>query len=206
MTPLVGAKWRWWVVALLCLWLLIGMVREVRAAGLLGNIESLQGNFTQEIVNSKGDVTAKSLGVFALLKPHFFRWQIVEPGRQLLISDGTFFWQHDEDLETVIRRPLEGQLNSPLGVLLADEGVLEEHYNLARSPGALTLTPIESNAMFTSMKVSFIQEVPTEVIVTDNLDQRIRFTLTAAPSTLLSAADFVFIQPAGADITIVNPE
>ena len=42
MTPLVGNKWRWWTVALLCLWLLIGLAREAKADGLLGNIELIE--------------------------------------------------------------------------------------------------------------------------------------------------------------------
>jgi outer membrane lipoprotein carrier protein len=205
MTPLVGNKWRWWTVALLCLWLLIGLAREAKADGLLGNIESIQGSFTQEIINASGSLTAQSSGEFALLRPHFFKWQITSPGKQLLLSDGEFFWQHDEDLETVVRRPLQSQLNSPLGVLLADEEVLREHYSVKRNPNYLQLVPLDPNAMFTSMQVTIDQGVPTAVIVTDNLDQRINFRLSPAKSGELTAADFVFMPPAEADITIVKP-
>jgi outer membrane lipoprotein carrier protein len=205
MTPLVGNKWRWWTVALLCLWLLIGLAREAKADGLLGNIESIKGSFTQEIINASGSLTAQSSGEFALLRPHFFKWQITSPGKQLLLSDGEFFWQHDEDLETVVRRPLQSQLNSPLGVLLADEEVLREHYSVKRNPTYLQLVPLDPNAMFTSMQVTIDQGVPTAVIVTDNLDQRINFRLSPAKSGELTAADFVFMPPAEADITIVKP-
>jgi outer membrane lipoprotein carrier protein len=205
MTPLVGNKWRWWTVALLCLWLLIGLAREAKADGLLGNIESIKGSFTQEIINASGSLTAQSSGEFALLRPHFFKWQITSPGKQLLLSDGEFFWQHDEDLETVVRRPLQSQLNSPLGVLLADEEVLREHYSVKRNPNYLQLVPLDPNAMFTSMQVTIDQGVPTAVIVTDNLDQRINFRLSPAKSGELTAADFVFMPPAEADITIVKP-
>ena len=205
MTPLVGNKWRWWTVALLCLWLLIGLAREAKADGLLGNIESIEGSFTQEIINASGTLTAQSSGVFALLRPHFFKWQITSPGKQLLVSDGEFFWQHDEDLATVVRRPLHGQLNSPLGILLADEEVLRGHYTVTREPTYLQLVPLKPNAMFTSMKVTIDQGVPTAVIVTDNLDQRINFSLSPAKSSELTAADFVFMPPTEADITIVKP-
>ena len=204
MTPLVGNKWRWWTVALLCLWLLIGLAREAKADGLLGNIESIEGSFTKEIINASGTLTAQSIGVFALLRPHFFKWQITSPGKQLLVSDGEFFWQHDEDLATVVRRPLQGQLNSPLGILLADEEVLGGHYTVTREPTYLQLVPLKPNAMFTSMKVMIDQGVPTAVIVTDNLDQRINFSLSHAKSSELTAADFVLMPPTEADITIVK--
>lgn len=205
MSPLVGAKWRWWVVALLCLWLLIGLVKKVKAEGLLGGVESLQGSFSQEIFDKNGSVTAQSSGVFALLRPHFFLWQITAPGRQLLISDGEFFWQYDEDLETIIRRPLEAQLNSPLAVLLAEESVLQQHYTLKRRPQGLNLKPLEPNSVFTSMSVTLEEGVPSAVSVTDKLDQRIDFTLTSEASTTLTAADFLFTPPADIAITIVEP-
>ncbi|WP_435215910.1 outer membrane lipoprotein chaperone LolA [Luminiphilus sp. nBUS_16] len=205
MTPLVGAKWRWWVIALLCLWLLIGLVKDVKAEGLLGGIESLEGSFRQEIFDKNGLVTAQSSGFFALLRPHFFLWQITAPGRQLLISDGEFFWQYDEDLETVIRRPLEAQLNSPLAVLLAEESVLEQHYTLTRRPQELRLEPLEPNPVFTSMSVTLEEGTPTAVSVTDKLDQRIDFTLVSDGTNRLTAEDFLFTPPAEIAVTIVEP-
>ncbi|MDA7584890.1 outer membrane lipoprotein chaperone LolA [Luminiphilus sp.] len=205
MTPLVSAKWRWWIVALLCLWLFIGLARQAKAEGLLGDIESLQGSFTQEISNAQGTVTAQSRGVFALLRPHFFMWEITAPGKQRLISDGEFFWQYDKDLSTVIRRPLKEQLNSPLGVLLVADKALQKRYKLTRSATEITLKPLESNPMFTSMQVTLNQGVPVAVLVTDNLDQSIRFKLSPDNSALLTPADFVFDPPSDADITIVKP-
>lgn len=205
MTPLVSAKWRWWIVALLCIWLVIGLVKQAKAQGLLGDIESLQGSFTQEISSASGSVSAQSRGVFALLRPHFFMWEITAPGQQRLISDGEFFWQYDEDLATVIRRPLEGQLNSPLGVLLADDEALQKHYEVKRSPTEITLTPFALNPMFTSMRVTLDQGVPKAVLVTDNLEQRIKFELSPDESAPLTAADFVFVPPSDADMTIVKP-
>ena len=105
----------------------------------------------------------------------------------------------------MVRRPLQGQLNSPLGILLADEEVLRGHYTVTREPTYLQLVPLKPNAMFTSMKVTIDQGVPTAVIVTDNLDQRINFSLSPAKSSELTAADFVFMPPTEADITIVKP-
>ena len=205
MTPLVGTKWRWWVVALLCLWLLIGLAKEVKADGLLNDIDSLKGSFSQEIIGEDGSVTAQSSGIFALLRPHFFLWQITAPGKQLLISDGEFFWQYDEDLETVIRRPLAAQLNSPLAVLLADHSVLQHYYALTRESNELKLTPLAANPVFTSMRVVLEEGIPTEVRVTDKLDQRIDFTLTTEESNTLTALDFSFTPPPEIDVTIVKP-
>ena len=104
-----------------------------------------------------------------------------------------------------MRRPLEGQLSSPLGVLLADEAVLREHYVVTRKQTHLQLQPLEPNPMFTSMTVTIDQGVPTSVIVTDNLDQRIDFRLSPDESSALAADDFVFMPPPEADMTIVKP-
>ncbi len=205
MKALVAPKWRWWIVVVLCAWLLIGVARDVRSASLFGDIDVLEGTFVQELRNEEGELIGSSTGDFSLLRPHFFRWSIESPGQQLLLGDGEFFWQYDKDLATVIRRPLDEQLQSPLGVLLADEQALTAHYDVVRSNGEIRLRPLADNPLFKSVTVFTEKGLPATLHLIDNLNQSITLHLEVQEGRRPTPVDFSFEPPPGADLTIVNP-
>ena len=204
MRPLIGPKWRWWVIGLLCAWLTIGLVRQGHAETPFGAIDQLAGTFTQQLLDENEQLLTLSTGQFALLRPYYFRWDIKEPGRQLLVGDGEYLWQYDQDLDTVLRRPLADQLSSPLGVLLASEGDLEQAYEVTRQGATLRLTPRGNDPLFTSISVDFNGEVPGTLTLKDSLGQTIVLTLDISPDSKPRVEDFNFRPPSDADLTIVD--
>ena len=205
MSALVGSKWRWWIIALLCSWLLIGVIREARGAPLFGDIDALAGTFQQALFNEEGELIASSSGTFAILRPHFFRWHIERPGEQLLVGDGSFFWQYDLDLDTVIRRPLKEQMESPLALLLADDEALSSHYDVVRDGSEVALRPRADNPLFQSVTITLDDELPRMLTLIDPLNQRIELRVVLEGTAGLSPADFSFLPPSEAELTIVNP-
>jgi hypothetical protein len=79
----------------------------------------MAGQFTQEIISPEGEVLEQSSGSFGLLRPHFFRWEILTPDSQLLLADGEILTQIDWDLEVVVERPIPETASSPFQWLLA---------------------------------------------------------------------------------------
>jgi len=202
--PLIGPRWRWWLVSLLCVWLAIGIARSGKAATPLQQIDQLAGRFTQQLYDENGQLLIESDGEFALLRPYYFRWEIQQPGQQLLVGDGEFLWQYDQDLATVLRRPLGDQLSTPLGVLLAGEGELERVYEVERQADSLKLTPRGPNPLFASIVIQLQDGLPRELTLVDTLGQTIQLLLDLAPDQDLKPADFTFQPPADVDLTVVG--
>jgi len=199
----IGEKYRWPAILLLTLCLLGGLIREVNAGEEtpLLVIDSIAGQFTQAIRDGHGNALAHSEGAFALLKPHFFRWEITAPGRQVIVSDGQYVWQHDQDLETVNQSALADMEASPLAMLLEDEETLSVAYEIDRTPDSLTLRPRNPQRFFDALTFRFADGVVTGLTIVDTVGQIIDIELALDPQTALTRDDFTFELPEGVDFS-----
>ena len=75
-------------VILGCYALLLSAALQADVLETLAEREGMAGQFTQEIISPEGEVLERSSGSFGLLRPHFFRWEILTPDSQLLLADG----------------------------------------------------------------------------------------------------------------------
>jgi len=202
----IGEKVRWPTIALLTLCLLGGLLRKATAAedAVVVPEGGLSGRFLQTISDEGGGALSTSEGEFALLKPHFFRWQINAPGRQLIISDGQTVWQYDQDLETVSRSPATHVAQSPLALLLGDVASLEQHYLIDYGDGQITLVPTAAEPLFESLTVMFNDNQATQLLIADSSGQMIHITLSDTIEGALAPDDFRFIPPD--EINVVDLE
>ncbi|MEB3259149.1 MAG: outer membrane lipoprotein chaperone LolA [Cyanobacteriota bacterium] len=219
---MIGERWRWLVVAFLTGCLIIGLAREALAddatlPGVAANsvepaaiadhrirslsgLDAVAGTFEQHIFDHHGNEVAFSRGDFAVLRPHFLRWAVREPGEQLLVSDGEFLWQYDLDLETLYRQPITDDQTSPLRLLLATKASLAEDYAITTTEHGLTLQPKAESPVFQQVTLRFDRDILTGMALLDNLGQRIEVDLLIDPERMPSAADFRFDVPPGVDI------
>jgi outer membrane lipoprotein carrier protein len=194
----------------LALCLLAGMARSDEMAASefadeLEQLEHLQGQFLQrQYAASGGDLVSESRGNFRLLRPGHFSWEITEPDSQLIIADLEHLWHFDRDLETVTRRPIAGREEmSPLQVLGGDTEALEKNYSVEKvGVGRFQLLPLpDTNPGFKSLVVILAGGELSGMEIEDQLGQRlfIEFSGVNAESEL-TAADFAFTPPEGADL------
>ena len=197
---------RWWITGLLALCLLVGMARDLRAdeVAVLMTATGMQGHFTQRITNADGDDLGTSKGQFALLRPHFFKWEIASPGSQLIVSDGTYLWQYDRDLETISRRDVAGAGTSPLQLLALDPEILRRDYIVETLDEGLRLIPRQAPALFQRLDIVLKQGVPSQLYVIDNLDQQLSIVLTVDDDLVPAPSDFAFTPPENIELTIVD--
>ena len=167
----------------------------------LAAVDALEGNFQQQLYDPEGEMLMESSGLFSLLRPGFFSWEIMSPDDQLIIANPEFVWHYDRDLETVTRRPANaGEHMAPLQILGGDDTALREHFQVEGGRGEYILTPINSDAGFQKLRITLGENGPTAMEIDDNLQQKvvIRFSNTARPEAL-TAADFSFSPPPEAD-------
>lgn len=169
----------------------------------LSGFSSLTGQFIQQQYPEGSSEPLISEGNFKLLRPDYFAWEISAPDSQLIIATPDYVWQHDRDLETVTRRPVEGSAQtSPLQVLGGDEAALRDNYAVTEAgPGRYQLAPRAENAAFRELQVEFAGNTLTGMKIIDNLGQRVNVDFThLVRDAPLTREDFDFTPPPGADL------
>lgn len=196
---------------LFCLWLaVLPLLTHAEAASdvsdlitALDPIRQLQGNFTQRQYGQDNALLAESSGKFKLLRPGYFSWEIQSPDNQLIVAGPQYIWHHDRDLETVTRRPVTTDAEmTPLQILGGDEDALRKKFQVVRKArDAFLLTPLSSDVGFKQLTLYLDGAALTGMEIQDNLDQNVVIKFTDLDSTsALSAADFAFSPPPGADL------
>lgn len=171
----------------------------------LAGVTGLQGHFDQRQYGDDGTLLGVSSGVFRLLRPAYFSWEIQSPDSQLIVANAQYLWHYDRDLQTVTRRPVAGNVEaSPLQILAGDESVLREQFSVEQ-PGDNTfiLVPNGDGHGFRRLQVSFDGNTITGMDIEDRLNQRVVVVFRDLdPDTPLSAADFDFAPPDSGDVDL----
>ena len=170
-------------------------------------LKGLDGRFTQQVFDDRGQLKETSSGRVALSRPDLFRWEYTKPYPQLIVADGKKVWVHDPDLEQVTVRP-QGpeERNSPLAALL-DPAQRARRFNIAEAGTDdglewLKLTPKDADdANFRSARLGFGNGGLEQMHVTDALGQRTTIAFTSwRRNPAFDGGTFDFSPPAGADV------
>ena len=170
-------------------------------------LKGLDGRFTQQVFDDRGQLKETSSGRVALSRPDRFRWEYTKPYPQLIVADGDKVWVHDPDLEQVtVRAQGPEERNSPLAALL-DPAQREKRFDIAEAGTDdglewLKLTPKnEDDANFRSARLGFGDGGLEQMLVTDALGQRTAIAFSGwKRNPGFAAGTFDFTPPAGADV------
>ena len=179
-------------VAILWCWLLL--VSGSLKADVLVNLadrDGIAGAFVQQIISPDGLVIDQSGGSFALLRPHFLRWEILDPDHQLILADDQHLTQIDWDLEVVVVRPISEEDRSPLNWLLASRAELETAFDIVSSDDGTILIPREQNANFVRLEIAHVSASDWRLKATDRTGQTLSVILQENPDDPPRQADFV---------------
>ena len=169
------------------------------------DVKSGQAAFTQTVTSADGARSKVSRGTFAFQRPNRFRFDYVEPYRQLIVGDGSKVWIHDADLNQVSSRRIAQALGATPAALLAGSS-LEPDFVLAPLEPAGGLdwaqaTPRQRDGPFQNLRVGFRDGVLAAVVVVDSFGQTSRLDFTGfAANAPVDAALLRFTVPAGADV------
>jgi len=173
----------------------------------LADIRQLQGEFQQRQFDAGGALLAESGGVFRLLRPGYFAWEILTPDSQLIVAGPEYLWHYDRDLETVTRRPVDsGDHMAPLKVLGTDGDALRQAFRVVREdPDTYNLVPLADEAGFEQLRLRLQDGLPAAMEIQDSLQQEVRVVFRDVGSApALEAADFHFEPPEGVDLFIYD--
>jgi outer membrane lipoprotein carrier protein len=170
-------------------------------------LKGLDGQFSQQVFDTKGKRKESSSGRVALSAPRLFRWEYLKPYPQLIVADGKKVWVYDPDLKQVSVRPQGAEeQNSPLAALI-DPQRLDRDFNV-KDAGTkdgldwLELTPKQGDdAGFQNARLGFDKGGLARMQILDALGQRTDIGFTGwKRNPAFSAKTFRFTPPKGADV------
>jgi len=177
---------------------MLGLFAVLLSAGLRADVletlaarEGMAGQFKQEIISPEGEVLERSNGNFALLRPHFFRWEILAPDSQLLLANSDQLTQIDWDLEVVVERPIVETASSPLQWLLASRATLDAAFNISLSDDAAVLIPVDPQSPYGRLDIAQMAETVWKLDAEDRGGQVLRVELSENIDLPPQISDFV---------------
>ncbi|MCR6662301.1 MAG: outer membrane lipoprotein chaperone LolA [Luteimonas sp.] len=170
-------------------------------------LQGLDGQFTQRVFDSNGQLKESTSGRVALAAPRQFRWEYIKPYPQIIVADGEVVWVFDPDLDQVSRRPQgSAEQDSPLAALI-DPGKLDRDYAVTdggESAGLqwVVLKPKRGeDPAFDSARIGLDATGVARMEIFDALGQRTEITFSGwKRNPVFPRQTFNFTPPAGVDI------
>lgn len=171
---------------------------------LLNNIYTMQANFTETVKDTKGKTLNQSQGKMSLQRPGQFRWDVISPNRQLIVTNGKKIWIYDTDLQQVTIRYFGKDAGEAPALLLSHSNeTLTKDFQVTTQNNADTflLKPKDKSSMFESIQLAFNNHEITQMQLQDHLGHitMIEFNHIVTNSQLPSSL-FDFKKPANVDV------
>ncbi|WP_110647442.1 outer membrane lipoprotein chaperone LolA [Salinicola peritrichatus] len=177
-----------------------------RLTHLLEPLKTYSADFEQQILDASGSSLQDTSGHMWLSRPGHFRWEVNEPYRQLVVSNGDEVSLYDPDLEQVTIQPLDDRVtHTPALLLSGSASELSQNYDVTRQQqGAsetFTLVPRANDTLFEQLKLTFYSEQLGMLQMTDSTGQRTAIDFNDAESNVdIDPVKFEFQIPEGADV------
>ncbi|TNF69138.1 MAG: outer membrane lipoprotein chaperone LolA [Gammaproteobacteria bacterium] len=114
------------------------------------HISSYQANFMQTVVDKSTGNKSVSYGTLWVKQPSFFKWEVLKPNKQLLVSNGKKLWNYDMDLEQVTVQDVPKTISqAPILLLLrGDPKTLNDLFFIyERKKNTFTLVPKDKESV-----------------------------------------------------------
>ncbi|WP_106419871.1 outer membrane lipoprotein chaperone LolA [Salinicola tamaricis] len=177
-----------------------------RLTRLLEPLKTYSADFDQQILDASGSSLQDTSGHMWLSRPGHFRWEVNEPYRQIVVSNGQEVTLYDPDLEQATIQPLDDRVtHTPALLLSGSASELAQNYEVTgQQQGTgetFTLKPKANDTLFEQLKLTFYSEKLGMLQMTDSTGQRtaIKFD-NAEVNGSIDPAKFRFQIPAGADV------
>lgn len=170
-------------------------------------LKGLDGQFTQQVYDARGNLKETSSGEVQLSVPRLFRWEYVKPYPQVIVADGEKVWIYDPDLAQVTVRPQGVQeQSSPLAALIEparlDAMFVVEEAGSAGGLEWLGLTPRKGQeASFQTARLGFDGDVLVRMEVVDLIGQRTEIEFSGwERNPGFAKGTFKYTPPKGVDV------
>lgn len=172
----------------------------------VAQVQSASGDFSQYTVRPQGQTKPAQRGKFLFMRPGRFKWDVIKPYAQQIVSNGREIYQFDPDLNQVTVRKVDQAIGASPAAILFGSGSLEQSFEVMALPDResfvwLRAKPKQADAGFVHVDLGFRDGIPHRIILLDAFGQTTHVELSALMRNPgLSTSNFDFIPPQGADV------
>lgn len=169
-------------------------------------VQSASGDFAQYTVGPQGQTKPAQTGKFLFMRPGRFKWDVLRPYAQQIVSDGKQIFQFDPDLNQVTVRKVDQALGASPVAILFGSGSLEQSFEVTALPNKeamswLRAKPRQPDAGFVHLELGFKDGLPQRIVLLDGFGQTTHVELSGfVRNPGLSTSNFDFVPPTGADV------
>jgi outer membrane lipoprotein carrier protein len=179
-------------------------VEQLKSFGV--QVKAAEGAFTQRTIGAQGQTAPDQKGTFVFERPGRFRWQVTEPYRQLILTDGKDLYQYDPDLSQVTVRSVGHSLGDSPAAVLFGNGQFDDLFTLSTFPDQdglawLRAVPKQPDSGLRQIDMGLRDGLPVKLRLKDGFGQITQVDITSlAPKTSLPADTFTFKLPPETDL------
>ncbi|MDN3985994.1 outer membrane lipoprotein chaperone LolA [Zwartia vadi] len=169
-------------------------------------VQSASGDFAQYTVGPQGQTKPAQRGKFLFMRPGRFKWDVLKPYEQQIVSNGREVFQFDPDLNQVTVRKFDQAVGASPAAILFGSGSFEQSFDVTALPNKESLVwlrakPRQPDAGFVHVDLAFKDGIPHRIILLDAFGQTTHVELSAlVRNPGLSTSNFDFVAPKGADV------
>jgi len=169
-------------------------------------VRTATGSFLQTVVGPQGQTRRPQSGQFSFERPGRFKWEVISPYAQLIISDAKQVYQFDPDLNQVTVRKVDQAIGASPAAILFGTGQLDTVFEVTAQPDRdgvswLRAKPRNGDAGFVHLDLGMSDGLPVRIVLLDAFGQTTRVELSGIQrNPPLPASTFEFVAPAGADV------
>lgn len=175
-------------------------------AALLEPVQRLSAQFTQTVLGTHQELLQSAEGYLRLQRPQQFKWVLLAPYPQTIVTAGAQLFIYDPDLQQVQIKPLGAALNgTPALVLLGTAADIQAQFKVdhqfVNDLDEFVLVPTDTDALYAEIRMAFSAQRLVRIEIVDSLGQltdvsfhNIEINGTLAPD------EFKFVVPPDADV------
>ncbi len=203
--------WSWWFLVWVLVWLPWAATAADGAATtrldrFFDEVDTLQGRFTQAVVDEQGKTIQRGEGRVWLARPGRFRWEYERPYPQMILADGQRLWIYDEELEQVTVKPQRDALGAAPIALLDRRAELGDEFDVkgvVHQDGLdwITLEPRVRDTEFVRVRMGLKGAVVRRMELLDQFGQTTRIAFSDLRlNAPIDSKVFRFHPPEGVDV------
>ena len=169
----------------------------------LAKFSQINAEFSQVVTSQEGNVLNESWGKLTISRPGKFRWQVITPEEELIVSDGKTMWLYSPFIEQVTLINLSDAIEGTPFVLLSGANENQwANYLVKKENNQFTVKGADAQVQDSTFIFEFNDAGNiSKFVVIEEQGQHSEFKLSHKPLTEnLTAGYFDFQIPAGVEI------
>lgn len=169
----------------------------------LHKIAQFSADFSQQVIDLDGKVIQDASGELAMAHPNKFRWQVIQPDEELVLSNGNTVWMYSPFVEQVtLLDQADAVAGTPFLLLASTDKAVWQQYVVTGNKQQFVITPKDKQANIAEFTMKFdAKDQLVGFSIKERQGQTSQFVLSKFNQKPgLKDRDFEFTIPEGVEV------